>query len=349
VEHLVKLHTTDPLTDHRWDELVASHPNASAFQERGWVEALVRTYGYEPFVLTSSPPGEALTDGILLCRVASWLTGARAVSLPFADHCQPLLNQGRGEKEFASWLQQRCRSDGWKYVELRPLSWSETADHALPPGRSFGYHVLDLTPTLDEIFRGFHKSSMQRRIRRAEKEGLSYEVGSGELLEPFYRLLLITRRRHRLVPQPRAWFRNLLECMGDKAQIRVARKDGIPIAAIFTLRHRSTVMYKYGCSDETFHNLAAMPFLFWKLIVDSKQWGATNLDLGRSDLDQPGLIAFKDHLGARQKQITYFRYPEESQRGAAQASSVRAMRRLVSCLPDAALSMAGNALYRHVG
>jgi hypothetical protein len=128
----------------------------------------------------------------------------------------------------------------------------------------------------------------QRRIRRAEKEGLSYEVGSGQLLESFYRLLLITRRRHRLVPQPRAWFRNLLECMGNKAQITLARKDGIPVAALFTLRQRSTVMYKYGCSDDVFHNLAAMPFLFWKLIEDSKQSGATTLDLGRSDLDQPG-------------------------------------------------------------
>ena len=44
------------LSDSRWDELVSRHPRASVFHERGWLEALVRTYGYEPFVLTSTPP-----------------------------------------------------------------------------------------------------------------------------------------------------------------------------------------------------------------------------------------------------------------------------------------------------
>src|SRR5713101_9298121 len=61
-------------------------------------------------------------------------------------------------------------------------------------------------------------------------------------------------------------FRNLVECMGDKIPIRLARKNGAPIAAMLTLRHRSSVVYKYGCSDERSHNLAGMPFLFWRLI-----------------------------------------------------------------------------------
>ena len=345
MELCVTVYTTDPLSDPRWDDLVARHPNASAFHERAWLKALARTYAYEPFVLTSSPPGQVLTDGLVLCRVASWLTGTRAVSLPFADHCEPLLDQNSKASVFAGWLRERCEAGQWKYVELRPLSWPEPA---LPSQRSYCYHTLDLTASLDEIFRSFHPSSMQRRIRRAEKEGLSLEVGTTELLDPFYRLLLITRRRHRLVPQPRAWFRNLLECMGDKAQIRMLRKNDIPVAALLTLRQRATVMYKYGCSDEAFHSLAPMPLLFWHLIIDSKQEGATALDLGRSDLDQHGLITFKDHLGARARQITYFRYPPEGKRATA-LSNFRSMRGLVSWLPDAALSMAGNVLYRHVG
>src|SRR5260370_39896401 len=31
-----------------------------------------------------------LESGIVLCRVESWLTGCRLVSLPFSDHCQPI-------------------------------------------------------------------------------------------------------------------------------------------------------------------------------------------------------------------------------------------------------------------
>lgn len=54
--------------------------------------------------------------------------------------------------------------------------------------------------------------------------------------------------------------------MGGGVQLHVARRDGIPIASMLTLRHRSCVAYKYGCSDERFHHLGGMPFLFWNFI-----------------------------------------------------------------------------------
>ena len=190
---------------------------------------------------------------------------------------------------------------------------------------------------------------MQRRIRKAEKEGLSYEVGSREFLEPFYALLVTTRKRHHLIPQPRAWFQNLIHCMGDKLQIRLARKDGRPIAAMLTLRHGSTATYKYGCSDHEFHNLAGMPFLFWKLIEDSKNSGATSLDLGRSDLNQPGLLTFKNRLGARQQTLTYFRYPQVAKADVTERAGMGVMRRMVSLVPSAALPVAGSVFYRHLG
>lgn len=87
-----KIQVINPLSDNRWDDLVARPPQASAFHRRGWLEALARTYGYEPFVLTSGPAGETLRNAVVLCRVSSWITGTRLVSLPFADHCDPLLN-----------------------------------------------------------------------------------------------------------------------------------------------------------------------------------------------------------------------------------------------------------------
>src|SRR5205085_8526706 len=138
-----------------------------------------------------------------------------------------------------------------------------------------------------------------------------YEVGSSiRMIDDFYRLLLITRRRHHLLPQPRAWFRNLVACLGNDVQIRVARKNGTPIAAILSLRHRSSVVYKYGCSDDRFHRLGGMPFLFWRLIQESKEAGVLKIDLGRSDMDRDGLIVFKERLGAARKLLAYSRYPK---------------------------------------
>ena len=119
----------------------------------------------------------------------------------------------------------------------------------------------------------------------------------------------MTRRRHQVPPQPIAWFRNLLECMGDRFRICLASKDDEPVAGIVLLRHRDTLVYKYGASDARFHSLGAMPFLFWNAIREAKASGIRWLDLGRSDSDNAGLITFKDRLGADRSTLTYVRYP----------------------------------------
>jgi CelD/BcsL family acetyltransferase involved in cellulose biosynthesis len=346
----MKIHVLDPLLDSRWDELVACHPRASVFHQRGWLEALARTYGYEPYVLTGTPFGEPLENGIAVCRVSSWITGTRLVSLPFSDHCDPLLNNCDEAEEFMNWMREACDLQQWSYVELRPLLMACRGANDLQPSCSYWFHELDLRPSLDQIFRRLHNNSFQRKVQRAERERLSYEAGRSEqLMGEFYRLLLNTRRRHQLLPQPRAWFKNLLECMGDKLQIRLARKNGVSIAAMLTLRHRSSVVYKYGCSDEKFHNLGGMPFLFWKLVEESKALGVEKIDFGRTDLDNEGLIAFKDRFGTSRKLLTYYRYTKNSRRGVANLRHSRAVRQFISFLPEAVSSAAGRVLYRHLG
>ena len=346
----VNINIINPLLDNRWDDLVACHPRASVFHQRGWLEALARTYGHEPLVLTTALAGGGLSDGVVLCRVSSWITGTRLVSLPFADHCEPLLNDISEYREFSNWLRAECDRQHCKYVELRPLLQVQGASYGLQPSRSCYFHELDLTPSLEQIFRALHRDCIQRKIRRAEREHLSHEAGCSEqLLDEFYGLLLITRRRLRLLPQSRTWFKNLLACMGDKIQIRVVRKDGTPAAAMLTLRHRSSVVYKYGCSDQQFHSLGVMPFLFWKLIEESKASGAEAIDFGRSDLDSKGLIAFKDRFGTSRKLATYYRYPSIERGEAATTWDSQAVRRFVSILPDAVCCTAGRILSRHMG
>lgn len=346
----MKIQVLDPLLDTRWDELVERHPRASVFHQRGWLEALSRTYGYEPYVLTTTPFGEPLRNGIVISRVSSWMTGTRLVSLPFSDHCEPLLREGDGIEEFARWMRETCDLQRWRYVELRPLLANYEAWDSLQPTSSYWFHELDLRPPLSEIFGRLHKNSFQRKIHRAEREQLLYETGSSErLMEEFYRLLIGTRKRHQLLPQPKAWFRNLLECMRNKLQITLARRDRVPVAGMLTLRHGSSVVYKYGCSDERFHNLGGMPFLFWKLIEESKASGAEKIDFGRTDLDNKGLITFKDRLGTRRKPLTYYRYAKTRMRAVARLRDSRAIRQLFSFLPETVSSAAGRMLYRHLG
>jgi hypothetical protein len=288
----------------------------------------------------------------VFCKVDSWLTGRRLVSLPFSDHCEPLVNESIDPSVFISAFNLVLLQEKLGYIEIRPKSVLELGNSVPTSVSAHCLHEVDLRPNLDSIFRNCHKDSTQRKILRAEREGLTYENGrSGALLKAFYHLLVITRRRHRLPPQPRRWFENLVDCCGDALQIRVAFKDKRPIAAILTMVHRDTVTYKYGCSDVTFNNLGGTHLLLWRTILEAKNSGLRVLDLGRSEYENIGLLTFKDRWGAERSELRYSRIAASTKHNRTVVSrwSVRMIRRIVSGLPAPILPTVGNLLYRHIG
>jgi hypothetical protein len=362
------VHVLDPLTDPRWDDLVARHPRASVFHTRAWLEALAHTYGYEPFALTATAAAP-LENGLVLCRVKTWVA-RRLVSLPFSDHCEPLVDKTSDLSAMIEFLAGEVTRGNWRSLELRPVTAGGVRDGGRPfrvddgpgpvqdGGRPFRVderqryilHTLDLRRPAAEIFKRFHSSSTQRAIRRAEREGIEYDAGrSAAHLGEFFRLLRLTRRRHGLPPQPLEWFRQLLASFGDRLTIHLARHEGSAVAGILTLTCKKSMVYKYGGSDEAHHARGGMPFLFWRAIQEAQAAGIERLDLGRSDLDQEGLIAFKDHLGATRSELTYYGIPGRPSGGPRQAALSRAARRVAVHLPDAALDFTGRLLYRHLG
>lgn len=343
----------DPLRDPRWSEFVERHPDASVFHSTGWLEALRRTYDYEPVVVTTSGKDEPLSNGIVLCRVRSWVTGHRIVSLPFSDHCDPLVDDTRELEALIAFLKAEVECGRYRYLEMRPLrrinSGISQRMH-LEKDEAYCIHHLDLTSSLDELYQNFHKSCVQRKIRKGEREGLLYEDGrSEELLSKFYKLLLRTRRRHQLPPQSMAWFRNLADCLGERLKVRVVAKDGRPIAGAITAHFRDTGVYKYACSDARYHNLGGMFILIWRTIQDAKAAGARCLDFGRSNLENKGLTTFKEHWGATKSPLPYHRYLRGANAGIHSELKLWLIHKTCAYLPDPLLETLGAVLYKHVG
>jgi hypothetical protein len=340
----------DPLTDRRWADLLLQHAWASVFHTPGWLEALRRTYGYKPILFTTSPAGEPLTNGVVFCGVNSWVTGNRLVSLPFSDHCEPLVDSEEQLRAILGSLSHPSVGRHWKYTEIRPLTRGLQGETGFADSESFCFHRLDLRPGIEQVFKGFHKDCVQRKIRKAEREGVTYEGGnSEELLRKFYQLMVLTRRRQQLPPQPLAWFRNLSQTLGDSLKVRVALHERRPVASIITLRFRDTEVYKYGCSDPRFANLGGTQWLFWKTIQEAVGLGLKELDLGRSDWDNPGLITFKDRLGASRQTLTYWRHPKPQPKLESIAWMKRLAGRCIRSAPQPLLAATGRLLYRHFG
>ncbi len=342
------LHTIDPISDARWKQFLDTNPQASIFHTPEWLEALRRTYGYRPFVLTSTEPGTAIGNGIVLCEVKSWITGRRLVGVPFSDHCEPLLSDGHEARLMASHLQEEITRNGWSYVELRPVRSDWDSFASFYPGQQFYLHRLDLTPSAESLMKGFSKDSVQRKLRRQKQEDLSIESGCGEkLLEYFYPLFMRTRRRHRLPPPPRRWFRNLIALLPERLSIEVCFSGARAIASILTLRFKDVLYYKYGCSDERFHRLGGMQALFWNAIQNAKRLELRVFDLGRTDLANEGLLRFKNGWGAQCSKLTYLIYPQKQSRLTATAGN--SLGNGVKWMPEWMLAAAGTMIYKHIG
>ncbi len=344
----------DPLSDDRWDGFLRNHPLASVFHSSAWLEALRRTHGYDPVAFTTSPPNGELRNAVLFCRVESWLTGRRLVSLPFSDHCDVLTDPEFDWNSIQAALGEELQKERLRSIELRPIRPLATVERVSQPFATHCLHLLDLRPSIGELFSNLHKNSTQRKILRAERDGLTYQEGiSSVLLDAFIRLSLLTRRRHGVLPQPINWFRNLIECFQAGLKIRVAYKDRQPVAAILTLRFKDSMVYKYGCSDAQFHSLGGMHQLLWRAIQEAKQDHLRLFDLGRSDWENPGLITFKDRWGAERRELIYSKISLSTRAEptvfALEGWKKQIGRHVIPHLPDALFRALGRAMYRHFG
>jgi hypothetical protein len=224
---------------------------------------------------------------------------------------------------------------------------------AVKPGSARALRTVFIAWTSAKIcltcFTAFTRVVFKERSGGQNEKKLHYEEGNSEiLLQKFYQLLIITRRRQGLPVQPLSWFRGLIAMFGEALKIRVASKDDLPVASILTLVHKQSMVYKYGSSDARFHRLGGVAFLFWKAIQEAKEKGYEEFELGRSDSDNLGLISFKERWGTVSTHLSYWAYP---QRRAFSLSGRRMtiLRRLVPLAPTFALRMAGRLFYGHAG
>jgi lipid II:glycine glycyltransferase (peptidoglycan interpeptide bridge formation enzyme) len=291
----------------------------------------------------------------VFCLVDSWLTGKRLVAVPFSDHCDLLIDPGPDLGAICTELSEDLERQKLQYIEFRSTGPVGAIECELKCCASYYLHHIDLQQSIADLFKKLHKNSTQRKIRRAEREGIKYEEGHSEaLLEAFNRLWIPTRRRHFVPPQPASWFRNLIECFGDALKIRVASKDEQPIAAILTVLHKDVLIYKYGCSDSAFHRYGGVHLLLWRAILDAKRDGLSVFDMGRTELSNKGLVTFKDRWGSTRTNLHYStlsNVPAVKAETRTEKSNWKEqlVKRIIPFLPDSAFKVVGCVMYRHLG
>lgn len=341
----------DPRVDRRWTEFLRTAKGATVFHSAPWLEVIQRTYGWCCRVLASLDEHGVVKGGIPYFTTNSVITGRRIVSVPFSDYCHPVCETNSELTFLLRGLVEAAAVHGAGSVEVRGLGNDEVAKcEGWEPRGRFLSHKLSLIAGIEEVERHYHKDCVHRKVRKAVQQGLAIESGTrSKIIDEFYALLVRTRRRHGYPPPPRRWLANLVECVpgGD---CMICSYRGTPVAGIFILRWNDTVYYKYGASDERFHRLGPMPFLYREMIRRAAEEGSRAVDLGRTELSNRGLAEFKQRFGGVPTMLQYWEYGKRSRREGRLSGVVGTLGRIVMTrMPLSLLPSIGNALYPHIG
>lgn len=335
----------DPCSSDEWMKLVRGHPDAGIFHHPRWLAMLRDTYGYKVFAVCVRE-GECITAAIPFADIQSPLTGRRWISLPFSDHCRPLVQaENSGAMETLLEALRHKHDEGIPKIEIR---WNIATTQAMHD-REFVLHTLDLREGYDAVFKRFEKQTLRRSILKAEKSGVRVREGrSVDDLNAFYTLQVNTRKRLGVPAQPYEFFEAvwryiLQEGLGFLA---IAEKDGRPLAANMYFRFGKTVYYKYGASDFRYKEFRPSHAVMNEAIRKACAEGASFFDFGRSDSDGEGLRRFKSGWGSLEVPLIYTRIGGKPHAGGPSVSK-QLVSSVIKHSPEFVCRMSGRLLYKH--
>ena len=344
----IKVETINPLEFVGWDELIQTQPDSTFFHSSHWARVLHSTYGYKPLYFTVRDNNTILAI-IPVMEIDSSLTGKRGVSLPFTDLCQPVINKSFRASEIWNALREYGEKAGWKYIEIRG---GDGLNQNLPLSSWCYEHYLNLSDGVQLVHDNFHDSH-KRNIRKAKKMGVEVTIcDSVESMKEFYRLNLITRKRHGLPPQPVSFFKNIHRFVIEKKRglLLIARHQKKVIAGALCLHFGDKAVYKYAASDKQCQHLRANNLVIWKTLEHYCQQGYDSFHFGRTDQGHNGLRQFKSGWGAKEQRVNYYQYSFQGKSSVSTLPKVDGYHtKVLKKTPLPILGIIGSILYRHIG
>ncbi len=124
----------------------------------------------------------------------------------------------------------------------------------------------------EEILMSFTQSH-RRKVRLATRRGVTVKIADEEnlptALHEFYKLMLETGVRDNFVIRTEAYFKRLMDCLGDSARLYMAyNEEGVAIAGTLAIGYGNKVWYLYGASSNSYRDLMPNYLLQYSMI----QW-----------------------------------------------------------------------------
>ena len=328
-----------------WDEATAG-ADAELFLSRRWLRTVGNSFDLTFEAAVQRDESGRIVGALPFSRIDD-IRGPRVVILPFSDYVIPVI----GSQSSWSELIEPILALG------DPVSITTTAEsHVMNDEQFFDdgaaiRQVVLLDKDPDELMRGF-ASHHRRLVRRAHRAGITFRnAESIAEVREFYELHLgVRRHKYRLLAQPFGLFETLWEqFLAPGHGALILGFDGETVAGgCLLLEAGDTMYYKYAASHPDHRSVGVSHAAVMQAIRFACQRGFRQLDLGRSDLDQPGLVDFKKRFGAAASDLRRFRSKDRLYREPPEIDDVLAKMTAIltdPSVPDPVTEQAGEALY----
>ncbi|MGH4010845.1 MAG: GNAT family N-acetyltransferase [Pseudonocardiaceae bacterium] len=342
----------DPRSDPRWRRLTLG-PHGSVFTSPPWIGAVCATYGFTPngsiLLGCSNVTRDTAPRAGLAWVPISDIRGDRLSSLPFSDRADPLIDDQVDWKALVNGVITAAVP-----LTLRCFDTAvPTSDSRFEQVATAAWHGTPLHGGVEEIRQRLSQHA-RRNIAISERAGVRVEAHtSQDAVRRFHGLhVLLRKRKYRLLAQPCELFDHIWEAFspGDAIVTMLAYAGEELIAGAVFLTWGDVLYYKFGASHHEHLALRPNDAIFWAGIRWGVERGARLVDWGLSDLDQPGLIAYKRKWASEQRTIVTLRAGGEQASSSSEAGPMLAeLTRLFTedAVPDEVTSQAGALLYRY--
>ncbi|MHB8481173.1 MAG: FemAB family XrtA/PEP-CTERM system-associated protein [Nitrospiria bacterium] len=289
--------TTIPVgedSDCQWDKYVLNHPDATGYHQLAWCRVIQESFGHRPVCLMARDE-EGKVRGLLpLVFMSSRLFGSFLVSIPFVNYGGLLADEATAGTSLLEMAMEVARDYGVKHIELRH-------QRELSSGWLTRQHKVSMRLALPSDFQKLwdqFPAKLRSQIRRAQKEGMTVQVGGDELLNDFYKVFSRNMRDLGTPVYSRGFFKNILKRFSKDARICAVYFKGSPVAAGFLYGFRQFLEIPWASSDRRFNRLAPNMLLYNSALEYACQRGFQVFDFGRSSPGS-GPCRFKEQWGAQ--------------------------------------------------
>lgn len=300
-----------------WARATADLGDSCLAHAAEWLPVIRNAYGHDPLYLIGED-GNGQRGLLPAFIVRRPLVGTVVSSMPFLDGGGPCSSSAALTDALVTRLIEEARWVGADTVELRCPSRlgiaAEPMEHKVNLTVSLPGDAGRLWAQLD--------GSVRNQIRKAERSGLSVELGGAEKLDDFYAIFSTRMRELGSPVHAREFFTAIVDAFGGRARVALVRKGRAPIGGLIALAFKDVLTVPWASCLREHVSLCPNMLLYWEMIRAACTEGRRRFDFGRSSRGS-GTYRFKRQWGAVEEPLFWYRIPLSGRPARARESTGR--------------------------